>query len=178
MNTNNPYAPPTAEVSDILEQDEAGVQPIRQFSAKGRIGRLRYLAYILGSYMIFLVVLGVFSALSIAANSSTLTTVIIGVLSLVYFVYVIMLGIQRSHDMDWSGWTTLLIFIPLVGFIWLFKAGTPGRNRFGAPPPPNTTGVKVLGWILSIFFVIGIVAAIALPAYQAYTMRAKAMQMR
>jgi hypothetical protein len=78
--------------------------------------------------------------------------------------------------MDWSGWTILLAIIPLVGLIWLFKAGSPGENRFGAPPPPNTTGVKVLGLIFPLIAFIGIVAAIALPAYQTYVKRAQESQ--
>ena len=39
----------------------------------------------------------------------------------------------------------LLALIPFVGLIWIFKGGTPGSNRFGAPAPANTLGVKILG---------------------------------
>ena len=57
-----------------------------------------------------------------------------------------------------------------------FIPGTSGSNRFGAPPPPNSTGVILLALILPIIFVIGIVAAIAIPAYQDYATRARASQ--
>jgi len=67
-------------------------------------------------------------------------------------------AIQRSHDMDWSGWTVLLSLIPLFGLIWLSMPGTPGRNRFGAPPPPNTTGVKVGAALIPVLFVLLVLA--------------------
>jgi hypothetical protein len=70
----------------------------------------------------------------------------------------------------------LLALIPFVGLIWLFKSGTPGSNRFGAPPPPNTTGVKVLACIAPAIAIIGILAAIAIPAYQDYVTRAQEAQ--
>ena len=71
--------------------------------------------------------------------------------------------------MDWSGWTVLLTIIPLVGLIWVFKAGSAGANNYGGPPPPNTTGVKILGLLMPVLFVVGILAAIAIPGVrQAY----------
>src|SRR5688572_28761825 len=44
--SNNPYAAPTADVRDIAGAQE--YQEIRLWSASGRIGRLRYLAYSFG----------------------------------------------------------------------------------------------------------------------------------
>ena len=80
--------------------------------------------------------------------------------------------------MNLSGWFSLLALIPLVGLVWVFKGGTPGANRFGAPPPPNTLGVKIIACVFPLIFVIGILAAIALPAYQQYTVKARAAQAR
>jgi Tfp pilus assembly protein PilE len=54
--------------------------------------------------------------------------------------------------------------------------GTDGPNRFSTPPPPNTTGAVVLALIIPLIFILGIVAAIALPAYQQYVNRAHATQ--
>jgi hypothetical protein len=62
----------------------------------------------------------------------------------------------------------------MAGLVFVFKAGTPGRNVYGDPPPPNTAGVKVLALLLPVVFVLGIVAAIAIPAYQHYVERARA----
>ena len=71
--------------------------------------------------------------------------------------------------MDLSGWWSIAAFIPLVGLLWVFKGGTRGANRWGPPPPPNALAVRIIGLLLPAVFVVGIVAAIALPAYQAYS---------
>src|SRR3954465_12337949 len=50
----------------------------------------------------------------------------------------IAVGVRRLHDLDRTGWWLLLICIPLVGaivlIVWFCTRGTPGTNRFGAPP--------------------------------------------
>ena len=56
----NPYAAPRAAVADVYE-DEGGIQPVKWFSAKGRVGRLRYLARTLVGYLLFLAVFFVLS---------------------------------------------------------------------------------------------------------------------
>lgn len=168
MSSTNPFAPPVAHVSDIaLSPDE--VQPVRVFSVSGRIGRLRYFAWAVGAW--FLV-----SMASALAGPQAPALMWVGMAAL--FVLNVMFLIQRSHDMDLSGWFTILAFIPFVGLFWLFKSGTPGANRWGAPPPPNTLGVKLLAWLLPAIMVIGILAAIALPAYSDFQKRAKAAQMK
>jgi len=77
--------------------------------------------------------------------------------------------------MNWTGWTVLLTLIPLVALVWVFKAGSPGSNDYGAPPPPNTTGVKILAFLMPAIAIIGILAAIAIPAYVEYQRRAGGM---
>jgi uncharacterized membrane protein YhaH (DUF805 family) len=47
----------------------------------------------------------------------------------------ISVGIRRLHDIDKSGWWSLIVLVPLVGWIvlvvWYCQKGTPGANRFG-----------------------------------------------
>jgi len=168
MSSTNPFAPPVAHVSDInLLPDE--VQPVRIFSVSGRVGRLRYFAWAVGTWFLL-------GALSAIVGPQVTAFMWVGLAA--YFVLNVMFLIQRSHDMDLSGWFTILAFIPLVGLFWLFKGGTPGSNRWGAPPPPNTLGVKIVAWLIPAIMVIGILAAIALPAYSDYQKRAKAAQMK
>jgi len=174
MSAVNPYQPPTAHVQDA-EDDGAAVQPIRLWSSRGRIGRLRFLAYGVGAYLVLAVACGVAVGLGTLV-SPVLTGLLIFAALVPYAVFCVLVGIQRSHDMGWSGWTMLLMFVPLVGLIWVFNGGTPGRNDYGAPPPPNTWGVRLLALILPVIMVIGILAAIALPAYQDYVKRAQAKQ--
>ena len=163
--SSNPYQPPRAAVDDIEVAQE--YQEIRMWSASGRVGRLRYLAYTTGASLIAGCVAGVLGGALGGLGMILALLVYIAVI-----VFSILVGIQRSHDMNWSGWTLLLGIIPFVGLIWIFKSGSPGANDYGAPPPPNTLGVKILGLVLPIVFVIGILAAIAIPAYADYMKRA------
>jgi uncharacterized membrane protein YhaH (DUF805 family) len=47
---------------------------------------------------------------------------------------------RRMHDINRSGWWSLIILVPLIGWIlWLIWACTPGwrrANRFGPDPLP------------------------------------------
>ena len=88
----------------------------------------------------------------------------------------VMLTIQRCHDFDVSGWLSLLLIVPVAPLLFWIIPGTKGANRFGGPTPPNSTGVVVLALILPILFFVGIIAAIALPAYQSYVERARMAQ--
>jgi uncharacterized membrane protein YhaH (DUF805 family) len=177
MSAVNPYIPPRAEVADV-HAASSGYQDIKFWSAGGRIGRLRYLAYLSIGYLGMFVVGVVGGIIAGLTSSPMLVPVFVGLAAIPYVVFCILMLIQRTHDMGWSGWAALLTLIPFVAFVWLFKAGTPGDNRFGAPPPPNTIAVKIFGLILPVIGIIGILAAIALPAYQQYTLRAKAAQMQ
>jgi len=182
ISTNNPYAPPRAEVADVYG-DDAGVQPLKLWSAKGRIGRLRFLAWMFYSYLLCVLasalmggVVG-FAGLARGDKSNIAIGIVTAIAVIPYLVFYLLAAIQRTHDMDWSAWMLLLALIPFVALIWVFKPGTPGRNRFGAPPPANGLGVKFGGLVVPVIFVVGVLAAIALPAYQTYTQRAKAAQL-
>jgi uncharacterized membrane protein YhaH (DUF805 family) len=172
--TLNQYAPPTAAVSDV-SPESVGYSELKYFSTKGRIGRLRYLAYSTGSSLIIMFVLGLVMGMLGAVGGGALG--LIGTLvSLVAYPFIIwfafICAIKRCHDANLSGWWSLGMFIPIANFAFFFMPGTKGSNKFGPPPPPNTLGVKVLGLILPIIFFVGIMAAIALPAYQAAKMGA------
>ena len=49
--------------------------------------------------------------------------------------------IRRLHDIGKSGWFFLIVFIPIIGAIWLlvllFKESQPGENKYG----PNPKGI-------------------------------------
>jgi uncharacterized membrane protein YhaH (DUF805 family) len=168
----NPFAPPTARVEDIAAPGES--QPVTLWSARGRLGRLRYIAWsIVGSLLLMPVVFA-----SAAVGSGALASALMLAGYAAYLVFFALLSIQRSHDFNASGWLALAAMIPLVGLVFWFVPGTASANRFGAPPPPNPRG---MGWLAAIpvfLFVLGIVAAIALPAYQQYVKRAAASQNR
>ena len=160
----NPYAKPNAAVADTAEE----YQEVKVFATSGRIGRVRYIAYGMGIYLLFGILGGLLS-IAIGAPGlwiSSIATLVVG----------FMLTIQRSHDFNTTGWLSILVLIPLVNFIFWFIPGTDGENRFGAQTPPNTVMVLIGAWLVPFFFIIGIAAAVALPAYQDYVKRAKAQQ--
>lgn len=181
---NNPYTAPRAAVADIGDAWNGEFQTMTIWGWRGRIGRLRFLAYGMVSYFVFLLVsivvgafLGGVGAASGAEGFSGAIDIVVWVLLIPYLVFSATVTIRRSHDMGWSGWMSLLAFIPLVGLIWVFKAGSPGANDYGAPPPPNTLGVKLAAFgLFGVLFLGGILAAIAIPAYQGYVERARAVQ--
>jgi uncharacterized membrane protein YhaH (DUF805 family) len=170
--TLNQYAAPRAHVADMASSEGTG--ELKLFSAKGRIGRLRYLAYAMGASIIHGALIGV---ATIALMENTLAYMAFSVVALLAVLWFsVITGIKRCHDLDMTGWWTVTIIIPVIALLWIFVPGTKGANRFGPPPPANTWGVRILAWILPFFFILGIVVAIALPAYKGYTDRARAVQ--
>jgi len=179
---HNPYAAPHAAVAGQPGDDDT--QEVRLFAVSGRIGRIRYLSYLTGVYLIFAMLMGGIGggmARSGAGNADVLSMVV-GVCYVGMFVLLFMLAIQRCHDFDRSGWLVLLFLVPFVNFFFglylLLKGGTEGYNRFGARTPPNSTLSVILACILPVLFVIGILAAIAIPAYSDYTKRAQRSQIQ
>jgi uncharacterized membrane protein YhaH (DUF805 family) len=177
MSTENRFQPPRAGVADVRERAEQ-YQPVRFWSPRGRVSRLQYLGYLMGGYLLVILTAAVLGGVMGAMGAAKAAPLAFLLPIIPYTVFSIIMLIQRSHDMGWSGWSSLLAFIPFAALVWIFKAGTPGENRFGAPPPPNTTKVKILALLMPIIALVGMLAAIALPAYKGYTDRAKAAQLQ
>lgn len=167
----SPYTPPQAQVGEQLPE----FGELKVFGTSGRIGRVRYLGWSMALMLAFLPIGGII--LGSFALSDALAGLLTLVACLALVVVSVCIGVQRLHDMGWSGWLWLLNFVPIVGSVFallmLFMPGTDGPNRYGPPPPPNSRAVKVLAWLIILVPVIGIVAAISLPAYQDYLMRAQ-----
>lgn len=64
--------------------------------------------------------------------------VISSIYSLAMLVPSLAVGVRRLHDVNKSGWFTLIVFVPLVGVIWLLvldcTEGTDGPNQYGPDP--------------------------------------------
>ena len=58
--------------------------------------------------------------------------------SLGMFIPSLAVAVRRLHDVNKSGWWFLILFIPIIGSIWLlilvFTDGTPGANQYGLNP--------------------------------------------
>lgn len=162
LSAGQPYAPPRAQVGEpISEHGE-----LKVFTTQGRIGRLRYLAW---SISLMTAALGLWMIASMTLAVSVVAgAILIGIFGLGFLVVSVQIGVQRLHDLGWSGWFMLLNLVPVVGtlfpLVMLLMPGNQGPNRFGAPQPPNSRAVKVLAALWLLVPVGGIVAAIALPA--------------
>lgn len=174
----NPYVTPTSEV--VNKNTEFGDPLVLSF--KSRAGRLRYLARVSLLTMALYAVFGALAAGLIgqgppAAEDSP----IFGAYTVAFVVstlFGLMFAIQRLHDLNRSGWMAVLLIVPLVngvvGLYLMLAAGTEGANDYGPPPPPNTLGIKLVACVMPAIVILGILAAIAIPAYQDYATRAQA----
>ena len=97
--------------------------------------------------------------------------------TMIYFSFIF--AIRRLHDRNHSGWLSLLMLVPLanlgLALYLIFAKGDAQENQFGQPRAAQTWE-KVLGWFYVLIFPIGILAAIAVPAYQDYVQRAQKAQ--
>jgi uncharacterized membrane protein YhaH (DUF805 family) len=178
MATRDPYQAPGADLAapPIDAVDQTG-----PFSPAGRFGRLSYLAWgvLIGvlSQLAYFAVGGkalmtpAFDAAGSPAMPDIPAGVLLGLLALglVSLVIGVIFMIRRLHDVNASGWFTLLGLVPLINlafFLFLvFKGGTSGANRFG-PERITPAWEKVVGFIgvaLIVLMVIGMIAAILIP---------------
>lgn len=165
---SNQYAPPMAHVDDPLPEE--GVGELAFFSSKGRIGRLRYLAWGFAATWLYYIVIAVLTPI---LRDAAVVAIASWVLWVPLLVFSVLIGIKRCHDINISGWWSLTLILPVIVLAWIFWPGSKGANRFGPPPPPNNWGVRILGLLMPVMM-IGIIAAVAIPAYQQYTIKAKA----
>jgi uncharacterized membrane protein YhaH (DUF805 family) len=105
-------------------------------------------------------------------NGGETIATVFGVLSfVVYLVALVALLIQRSHDMDLSGLVddrrVHSADRPVLGV----QGRHPRRQPLGSAAATERARGSHLRLLLPILFVVGVVAAIALPAFQTYTMR-------
>ena len=101
------------------------------FSLRGRIGRRAWWAWgvgaMVGLSIYFTVLLRVVGTPSHVAE---------GLVNLLLVWPVIAIGAKRWHDRGKSAWWVLILFIPVVGWLWAliengFLRGDAGVNRFG-----------------------------------------------
>ncbi|MDG4551355.1 MAG: DUF805 domain-containing protein [Candidatus Contendobacter sp.] len=184
MTSPSPYQPPRGAIAPTAPTRYGEIHP---FSHRGRLGRVRYIGYSVGlGLLINLLAAGWGALAALSGNQEEMMgpfavggLIFLAVLAVAFSV---LLAIQRLHDFDASGWWSAFALVPLANLVLyltlLIMPGTQGANRFGDPPPPNTTGVILLALVVPLILVIGIVAAIAIPAYQNYAESARAASQR
>ncbi|HRK56447.1 MAG TPA: DUF805 domain-containing protein [Burkholderiaceae bacterium] len=186
MSTDNPYAPAQAQVADVAITAEPS-QPVGLWTARGRVGRLRLLAFNSAAYLIFWLLMGLTAGVTVAFVGGRDAVgvgafIIMLAMGAVFFVFSALQLIKRCHDLNWSGWLWLLAILPIVNLIFvlmlLLIPGKKTANRYGPPPPPNRPVHWVLGSVVPVMVFVGLLGAIAIPQYQAYLERARSAQGR
>lgn len=167
---SNIYSAPTADLSAFQQED--GTYEPSVFQLKGRIGRVRYLAYSMCTTMAISFAVGIL----MFATGETPGLLAMVLMYIPIIAISIILVVRRLNDMNRSGWLAPLILVPIVNFLFglylLFGSGTEGPNEYGPAPSPNTTLVVIGAWLIPVVAIVGILAAVAIPAYQDYTTRA------
>lgn len=177
----NPYQSPTTALTDDVATDTHITNNSKWYQLLGRIGRLRYMAYQILMSILMYVLLAV-TAIGFGSTAghgnqlnSTLILLFIMIMLLPFiFFTVIVYPKRRLHDLNLSGWLVILIFIPVINVLFslylIFAHGNKSINQYGYPPRPNRTIHYLAVFVpLVLIFIIGIFAAIALPAYDNYT---------
>ncbi len=151
----------------------------------GRAQRSEYWYFILFYFVVYIALL---LAGALMKSSSALLGVGLSLLGMIFslamLVPSIAVSVRRLHDTDRSGWWFLIALVPLIGslvlLVFFLLDSQPGDNRFGPNPKGVPAGaasggmataivVAVVG--LGVVFIGGIVAAVAIPAYQDYQAR-------
>ena len=96
----------------------------------GRARRKEYWMFTLFSFII--------TAIIGAIDNTLGTGFFSGLYALVMFIPHLAVSVRRLHDIGKSGWMLLVLFIPIVGIIWLLilhiNEGDIGTNLYGEDP--------------------------------------------
>ncbi|MFZ2171181.1 MAG: DUF805 domain-containing protein [Methylococcaceae bacterium] len=146
----------------------------------GRARRKEYWYFTLFNFLAFFIVTFIDSAIG-SFNYEVGIGLFGGIYSLAVLIPAIAVSVRRLHDTNRSGWWLLIELIPVIGaivlLIFLVQDSQQGDNQYGPNPKPDDKGGSNLAIVVTVVIVtmsvIGILAAIAIPAYQDYVERAK-----
>ncbi len=180
MTSTKPYQTPRSNVIDPASIQYADTEI---FSTTQRLGRLRWFVYNFVASFVMMIFIGIIAAIAIPVlNTGNITgepdsqaLIFIFILYLAPLTISLILARRRLHDLNKSGWLSLLFIVPLIniilGLYLMFAPGTMGNNNYGSKPEPYTAFTWVVGLIVPIFM-FGILAAVAIP--NSYVEQAKA----
>lgn len=139
---------------------------------RGRIGRVRYLAYGVLPNLLMLC-----ASIAIGAGGGGVSLALEGLVAVAALALVLLIGVRRLHDMGRSGWFAAGLLVPVLNlavFLWLLCApGDAGANRFGPAPGPNTRSAVALAWAMPVIYVASVLAAMALAPQKSAVQRAR-----
>ncbi len=86
----------------------------------------------------------------------------------VYLYFHVVLVIRRLHDLNQSGWMSLLFFVPLINvfltFYLLLVPGSAGRNAYGYPRI-TSTAEKIMAWLVIVLIVLSLLSMGSMMSY-------------
>ena len=120
-------------------------------------------------YIVIAIIFGVMIGLvGINPSNSAMTYTLIP-FYIIGFIAMFIFAKRRLNDLNQTGWLGILLIIPVVNFLialyFTFFPVFKSSNRFGAKPSENTVLIWIGGLALPIIAIVGVIAAIALPAY-------------
>ena len=106
------------------------------FSSQGRISRLQY-ALAIGC-LIAVAILENLLLLQMLDSNAVFAIILNVLFAIPLFISFILVAIKRCHDINWSGWNSIGLFIPYLGFLMLafllFIKGDEENNQYGNSP--------------------------------------------
>lgn len=125
----------------------------------GRLGRVRYIAYSLGTVVALALFMGVtgYVALSLPVAGGRLLLSMTAVLNyyLLLPLVMVVLTIRRAHDFNYRGWLAFLLLVPVINLLFWVIPGTRGGNTYGEAPAPNTLSAMLVALILPVLLLGG-----------------------
>lgn len=101
------------------------------FSREGRMSRSRFWAISIPLWAVYWLLHSTLEQLfGIGATN---------ILTVLFLIAAIQLSAKRLHDLDRSAWWLLILFVPIIGLVWLFaelgfRKSRGGDNRYGEDP--------------------------------------------
>lgn len=159
-----PPAPDTAPPPPAVDA------PLFGLSFQGRVGRMRNL---LGGLLVLLGLLWLVILVAALPGPITLTLLLLGSAGLT--VWGCRLTVLRLHDVNRSGWWSLVFLVPYAGavasLVLSLLPGTPERNRHGAPPGDEAS-LPALVVLMLVCISLGGGGRLALSSYERYLAQA------
>jgi len=111
----------------------------------GRASRREYWYFALAHFIVTFL-FSLLITIVARAEIASLSNLVASISGIYHFASIIpywALAVRRLHDIDKSGWNIFLLFIPLIGGIWLLvyecTRGTIGPNQYGDDPYSGTS---------------------------------------
>ena len=140
--------------------------PLFGLSFQGRVGRVRNF---LGGLLVLLGLLWLVILVAALPGPITLILLLLGTALLT--VWGCRLTVLRLHDVNRSGWWSLVFLVPYVGalasLVLSLLPGTPEDNDHGAPPVDDTS-LPVMVVLVLVCISLGAGGRLALSSYERY----------